>query len=202
MSLRVAMASSKATNNAMTTTKLTTTAATITATSNKVGHARRTVAYNNPPVAMGNSTKAKNVTIKMTIPMTVVTNASFKKVGNYAFKGCTGLTNVILSNSLTYIGKGAFRGCTGLTNITIPNSVRIIKDYAFKGCTGLNSIVCKSKNPPISGSEGAGPIYIINDIAPPTTTIYVPKKSIQAYKTDYGWRNFKNIKAIESLNKK
>ena len=64
-------------------------------------------------------------------------------------------------------------------------------------CTGLNSIVCKSKNPPISGSEGAGPIYIINDIVPPTTTIYVPKESIDAYKTADGWKTM-NIKAIEN----
>ena len=66
----------------------------------------------------------------------------------------------------------------------------------------MNSIVCKSKNPPNSGSEDTDFIYIINDIAPPTTTIYVPKESIKAYKKADGWRNFKKIKAIESLNKK
>jgi hypothetical protein len=78
--------------------------------------------------------------------------------------------------------------------------VTIIQSYVFAGCTKLNSIVCKSKNPPNSGSEDTDFIYIIN--APPTTTIYVPKESIDAYKTADGWRIFKNIKAIESLNKK
>ena len=126
---------------------------------------------------------------------------SVKIIRKEAFSGCTGLTNVILSNSLIYIGKAAFRGCTELTNITIPNSVRIIEDYAFKECTKLNSIVCKSKNPPNFDFGSYDTFYIINDIVPPTTTIYVPKESIDAYKTAYGWKTM-NIKAIESLNKK
>ena len=111
------------------------------------------------------------------------------------------MTNVILSKSLIYIGKAAFRGCTELTNITIPNSVTIIQNYAFQNCTNLTSIVCKSKNPPNFGFEGYDTIYIFDNIAPSTTTIYVPKESIDAYKTAYGWETM-NIKAIESLNKK
>ena len=33
-------------------------------------------------------------------------------------------------------------------------------------------------------------------------TLYVPKESIKAYKKADGWRNFKKIKAIESLKRK
>ena len=65
---------------------------------------------------------------------------SVTSIGNYAFNGCTGLTNVTIPNSVTSIGNGAFYGCTGLTSVVIPNSVTSIGYYAFNGCTGLTSV--------------------------------------------------------------
>ena len=38
-------------------------------------------------------------------------------IGNYAFKGCTGLTSVTINNGVKSIGYDAFEGCTGLTCI-------------------------------------------------------------------------------------
>ena len=52
-------------------------------------------------------------------------------ISDYAFKECTGLTSVIIGNSVTSIGKEAFIQCFGLTSITIPNSVTAIRNYAF-----------------------------------------------------------------------
>ena len=57
-----------------------------------------------------------------------------------AFKGCTGLINVIIPNSVQTIGDMAFYECTGLESIDIPNSVTSIDASAFFGCTGLESI--------------------------------------------------------------
>ena len=37
----------------------------------------------------------------------------------YAFYGCTGLTSIIIPNSVTSIENNAFSGCTGLTSITV-----------------------------------------------------------------------------------
>jgi len=62
------------------------------------------------------------------------------KIGYSAFKGCTGLTNVIISDSVTSIESSAFEGCTGLTSITISDSVTSIESYALRGCIGLTSI--------------------------------------------------------------
>jgi hypothetical protein len=62
-----------------------------------------------------------------------------KAIGEKAFKGCTGLTSIIIPNSVDSIGKSAFAGCTGLTSVTIGNSAASIGDYAFSGCTGLMS---------------------------------------------------------------
>ena len=38
------------------------------------------------------------------------------------------------------IGDSAFYGCTGLTEVTIPSSVTSIGYYAFEGCTGLKTV--------------------------------------------------------------
>ena len=67
-------------------------------------------------------------------------------IRDFAFSGCTGLTNITIPNCVTSIGYEAFRGCTGLTNITIPNSVTSIGDNAFYGCSGLTNIVVDEGN--------------------------------------------------------
>ena len=67
-------------------------------------------------------------------------DGSVTSIEDYAFSGCTGLTNITIPSSVTEIGFVAFSGCTGLTDITIPSSVTEIGPYAFSGCTGLTRI--------------------------------------------------------------
>ena len=64
---------------------------------------------------------------------TVEFGALATEVPAYAFKGCTKLTSVTLSNSITKIGKDAFSGCSALTSVTIPSSVTYIEGEAFSG---------------------------------------------------------------------
>lgn len=56
-----------------------------------------------------------------------------------AFRGCTGLTEIIISNSVIAIGDSTFSGCSSLTEVTIPNSVTHIGYAAFRG-SGLTKI--------------------------------------------------------------
>ena len=70
----------------------------------------------------------------------VIIPNSVTTIGDYAFYVCTGLTSVVIPNSVTTIGKYAFKSCTGLTSVTIPNSVTTIGDWAFKECTGLTTL--------------------------------------------------------------
>ena len=77
------------------------------------------------------------------IPSTVSngTNTySVVSIGDYAFKGCTSLTSVIIPNSVTSIGKEAFYKCTALTSVSISNSATWISEYAFYYCTSLTSV--------------------------------------------------------------
>ena len=60
-------------------------------------------------------------------------------IAGYAFKDCTGLTGIVIPNSVTSIGDGAFSGCTGLTGIVIPGSVTSIGDWIFYNCRGLTA---------------------------------------------------------------
>ena len=65
-------------------------------------------------------------------------------IGEWAFRGCTGLTSVTIGNSVTSIGSYVFDRCSGLTSVTIPNSVTSIGNGAFWGCSGLISVTLNS----------------------------------------------------------
>lgn len=67
-------------------------------------------------------------------------------IGDSAFSGCSGMTELTLPNSVTSIGDCAFYGCTGLTELILPNSVRSIGDIAFTYCSGLEKITVESGN--------------------------------------------------------
>ena len=53
----------------------------------------------------------------------------------------TPITSLAISNSVTSIGNYLFRGCTGLTSVTIPNSVTSIGDCAFSECSNTKELV-------------------------------------------------------------
>ena len=67
-------------------------------------------------------------------------------IGDFAFRDCSGLTEVAIPNSVTTIGYKAFYNCSGLTSVTIPNSVTSIYYNAFEGCSKLTSVIWNAKN--------------------------------------------------------
>lgn len=88
----------------------------------------------------------------------VVVQNGVTRIGDYAFNGCEGVTNVELPHSLLYIGRQAFCGCEELTEITIPSSVEYIWDDAFDYCSGLTAIIV-DKNNTAYCSDGYGVLY-------------------------------------------
>ena len=79
----------------------------------------------------------------ITIPDKIIfggDNISVKSIDNSAFRDCSGLTSVTISNSVTSIGSSAFSGCSKLTSVTIPNGVNSIEEYTFAGCSDLVSV--------------------------------------------------------------
>ena len=114
----------------------------------------------------------------LTIPSSVT---SF---GDFAFRSCSGLTSLTIYSIV--IGYCAFEYCNGLTSLTISSSVTSIGAYAFSGCSGLTSIHCLWTTPPRIDYKTFNEIY-------EKSTLYVPKGSLEAYKSTYPWRNFHNI---------
>jgi hypothetical protein len=79
-------------------------------------------------------------------------------IGEEACINCTGLTSVVIPNSVTLIGDSAFWGCSGITSVIIPNSVTEIEYYAFRGCTSLQKFIVESDNTAFASDE-QGAIY-------------------------------------------
>ena len=57
-----------------------------------------------------------------------------------AFRRCSGLTSVVLPNSIEQIGEYSFASCTNLTSITFGNSLKTIGNHAFNVCKNLTSV--------------------------------------------------------------
>ncbi|MDE6373868.1 MAG: leucine-rich repeat domain-containing protein, partial [Clostridia bacterium] len=60
-------------------------------------------------------------------------------IDDYAFSGCTSLTNITLPESLTLFGSYVFKNCSSLTSITIPDGVKSVFG-AFDGCSSLTNV--------------------------------------------------------------
>ncbi len=87
---------------------------------------------------------------------TVTIGDGITSIGNSAFQGCSGLTELTLPNSITSIWEGAFCGCSGLTEQTLPNSVKNIGNSAFEGCSGLTELTLPSSVTSIGESAFQG----------------------------------------------
>ena len=61
------------------------------------------------------------------------------KIPNYCCKECTGLTSVVIPNSVQSMGRSVFEGCTGLTSITLSNTLNVIPQGTFFRCTSLST---------------------------------------------------------------
>lgn len=61
-------------------------------------------------------------------------------IGDYAFSGCTSLTNINIPDKITIIESHTFDSCTLLKSIELNNVVEI-RGYAFYGCTNLKDII-------------------------------------------------------------
>ena len=112
----------------------------------------------------------------LTIPSSVTS------IGDWAFGYCSELTSLTLPSGVTSIGNDAFHGCRGLTSMTIPSGVTVIGEGAFRGCSGLTSIYVYPENLPELG------IDIFNRCDAKNCTVYVPKGTIDAYKSsEFGY---------------
>ena len=79
----------------------------------------------------------------VTIPSTVT------NIEDYAFKGCTSLTDIVIPKTVTKIGCCSFEACSSLESVMIEANNKkgfetVIDQYAFNGCKSLTSITIPS----------------------------------------------------------
>ena len=93
----------------------------------------------------------------------IVIPDSVTSIGYYAFSDCSRLANMIIPDSVISIGEFAFEGCRSLTNLTIGKNVYYIGSSAFKYCSYLKNIYFKGShedwNNIVFGDEYANPMY-------------------------------------------
>lgn len=139
-----------------------------------------------------------NEITSVSIPNTVTS------INSNAFSGCRGLKNISIPSSVTYIGETAFNGCKGLTYIFIPESITSIGSSAFNSCSKLTTVVIGRSVTSISNAFYSCPLITIISLAttPPsssgfpntsTAKLYVPKESVELYRTTSGWNYFTNV---------
>lgn len=94
---------------------------------------------------------------------------------------------------VTGIASEAFKDNKNLTSVTIPSSINSIGDGAFSGCENLKDITVYANEPIALGSNGTS---VFEGVNLETCVLYVPEASIDKYKADEIWGQFKNILAI------
>jgi len=63
-----------------------------------------------------------------------------KTIGNWAMSGCTGLTSIVIPNSVTSVGYSVLMDCKNLKNVTIGSGLKVLNEFMFIRCTGLEQI--------------------------------------------------------------
>lgn len=74
------------------------------------------------------------------VPVQVEIPEGITAIGERAFKHCTALTAVSVSDTVVSIGREAFAYCSALARVHLPDSVTEIGDSAFAGCDALEEI--------------------------------------------------------------
>jgi len=145
---------------------------------------------------------------------TIIPN-SVTSIGECAFGGCVGLTEIIIPKGVTSIGASAFSNCTNLTQIVIPNGVTSIGDVAFNQCYNLAIVVIPNSVTTIGEgaflSAGFKEVYCYAEQVPKTgnntfnyscyqASLHVPAGSIDTYRNAEQWKNFKEIVALPAMD--
>lgn len=142
---------------------------------------------------------------------------NLKILAGATFWYCTGLTELDIPGTVTFIGNAAITGCTSLKRIKVgdknstPNitfiedcaldcanierielgvNIDSIDSYGLDMSQNLKVLISWSTTPPKTGSYGFYPYDAV---------LYVPKASVEAYRTAPKWNTFKTILPIEDV---
>lgn len=110
-------------------------------------------------------------------------------IGERAFRNCENLISVNLPKGLKSINESLFEKCRKLGKLTLPKDVSYIATKAFCDCINLSNLIIMNETPPkVGASDILKSCY---------ATLYVPRNSIESYKTAPFWKDYASrIQAI------
>lgn len=122
----------------------------------------------------------------------VLLSGNLTKIQDSVFS-YTALRSITLPNSLQYIGDSAFAS-SKLESLTIPESVTYIDCYAFEYNRNLVTVYCMPVTPPDVGTDydDGARYWDAFDGCDAKLSIYVPRTSLDTYKSTSYWGSYKN----------
>ncbi|MBR4201917.1 MAG: leucine-rich repeat protein [Oscillospiraceae bacterium] len=87
----------------------------------------------------GNSSVLSKL-VPTSAPLTSVTLTGGRYLPDSYFSGFSGLTEIVLPDTLLEIGNKSFSGLTALESVVLPKNLTTVGEQAFKGCTALKEI--------------------------------------------------------------
>ncbi len=113
-----------------------------------------------------------------------------EKLADEALSECYKMETLVLPETLKSIGYKSLSGCVALKGINLPASLDEIGYNALANCIGLTYISCNALVPPSTLQSFTG----VDKSIP----VYVPCESVESYKAASEWKEFANIKCIDS----
>lgn len=101
------------------------------------------------------------------------------------------IKTISIGNLVTTIDDCTFQKCSALTHISFGKSVVAIGKSALFGCDALESIISLNPTPPALDTNFDRSQYF-------NIVVYVPQKSLSAYQTADNWKDFWDIRAVET----
>ena len=145
---------------------------------------------------------AKNINVSETVSYggTVYT---VRNIADYTFYHCSGLTNVVIPNSMTNIGTHTFYGCSSLQSVIIGNGITSIPDYVFGTNNNLKSLTIGSSVLSIGDRAFVYDYGWGSNNHAPVKTIWLTNTPPTGYKNAAGLEvNYVANELYTSLNKK
>jgi len=89
---------------------------------------------------------------ELVVPSTITvggTDYPVTEISPLAFRLCSRLTRVVLSEGLTRVGDFAFFGCQGMLEVALPSTLATIGTGAFFGLSSLQNVIVYAETPPV-----------------------------------------------------
>ena len=120
-----------------------------------------------------------------------------KTVGQYAFTGCTALSDLQIGSNVNAINIYAFSNCAALTKVVIPSNVATLGNYVFKDCTQPKEVIMDDSPTELSlGSNGSDPLFS----SCPLDSVYIGRNISYSTSSNYGYSPFYRNTSLRSVS--